>query len=318
MPNSRSSEGEAFLKDNGDPLARARCSLEGLSVGDALGGFFEFAGAHAVKRIAARALPQPPWHYTDDTMMALSIVSALRQRGAIEQDALAQSFAERYERARGYGPATRAVLARIRRGEHWRPAALSLFGGQGSYGNGAAMRVGPIGGYFADNLAAAAEQARRSAEVTHAHPEAIAGAIAVAAAAACAWRLRGRPPPSPRDFLGLLLPLLPPSEVRDAIGRARDLPPAASAQDAAAALGNGTRVSSPDTVPFAVWCAAQHLDDYQEAIWLTASGLGDVDTTCAIVGGIVALYTGVDGIPAAWRQAREPLPDWPFHEQPHL
>ncbi len=265
-----------------------------------------------MKRIAARALPQPPWHYTDDTMMALSIVSVLRQHGAIDQDVLAQSFAERYERARGYGPATRAVLARIRRGEHWRPAALSLFGGQGSYGNGAAMRVGPIGGYFADDLAAVAEHARRSAEVTHAHPEAIAGAIAVAVAAAWAWRLRAAPAPGPRDFLDLVLPQLPPSEVRDAIDRARELPPETSAQGAAAALGNGTRVSSPDTVPFTVWCAACHLGDYQEAIWHTASGLGDVDTTCAITGSIVALYTGIDSIPAAWGQAREPLPDWPF------
>lgn len=293
-------------------LARARCSLEGLSVGDALGGFFEFAGSHAVKRIAARALPQPPWHYTDDTMMALSIVAVLRLSGAIDQDLLARSFAERYERARGYGPATRAVLARIRQGEHWRDAALSLFGGQGSYGNGAAMRAGPIGGYFADDLAAVAEQARRSAEVTHAHPEAVAGAIAAAGAAAWAWRLHGQPAPSPREFLDLVLPLVPASQVRDSIERALDLPPDTSAHAAGIALGNGTRVSSPDTVPFALWCAARYLHDYQEAIWQTASGLGDVDTTCAIAGSIVALYTGEEGIPAAWRQAREPLPDWPF------
>jgi ADP-ribosylglycohydrolase len=303
------------MSPNDERLARARCSLEGLSVGDALGGFFEFAGAHAVKRIAERALPHPPWHYTDDTMMALSIVSVLRQKGAIDQDLLARSFAERYERARGYGPATRAVLARIRKGEHWRDAAPSLFGGQGSYGNGAAMRAGPIGGYFADDLAVVAEHARRSAEITHAHPAALAGAIATAGAAAWAWRLRGRPAPQVHDFLDLVRLLVPASQVRDSIGRARDLPPDTSAHAAGVALGNGTRVSSPDTVPFAIWCAARHLGDYQEAIWQTASGLGDVDTTCAIAGSIVALYTGEAGIPTAWHQAREPLPDWPFQEQ---
>ena len=47
-----------------------------------------------------------------------------------------------------------------------------------------------------------------------------------------------------------------------------------------------------------------------DAPWLTVSGLGDRDTTCAIVGGIVACYVGEEGIPAAWLQAREPLPDW--------
>jgi ADP-ribosylglycohydrolase len=44
----------------------------------------------------------------------------------------------------------------------------------------------------------------------------------------------------------------------------------------------------PDTVPYAIWCAARHLDDLVEALWATVSVGGDIDTTCAIVGGIVA------------------------------
>ena len=79
-------------------------------------------------------------------------------------------------------------------------------------------------------------------------------------------------------------------------------------------LGNGSRVSAQDTVPFALWCAGEYLDNYEEALWLTVSGFGDMDTTCAIAGGIVALYTGVEGIPEVWRAAREPLPGWPFTE----
>ena len=81
-------------------------------------------------------------------------------------------------------------------------------------------------------------------------------------------------------------------------------------QPAVAALGNGSGVSAQDTVPFALWCASQHLDDYAAALWLTVSGLGDRDTTCAIAGGVAALCTGVEGIPGAWRSAREPLPAW--------
>jgi ADP-ribosylglycohydrolase len=60
-----------------------------------------------------------------------------------------------------------------------------------------------------------------------------------------------------------------------------------------------------------MWSAAQHLDNYEEALWLTVSGLGDRDTICAIVGEIVSFHTGVEGIPAAWRRAREPLPRLP-------
>jgi ADP-ribosylglycohydrolase len=42
-------------------------------------------------------------------------------------------------------------------------------------------------------------------------------------------------------------------------------------------------------------------------MWSTVSGLGDRDTTCAIVGGIVALSAGRESIPEAWLKAREPI-----------
>ena len=75
-------------------------------------------------------------------------------------------------------------------------------------------------------------------------------------------------------------------------------------------LGNGTAVTAPDTVPFALWCAAARLTSYEEALWATVSGLGDRDTTCAIVGGIVAMYAGVESIPAEWLEHREQIPSW--------
>ncbi|MEZ6085047.1 MAG: hypothetical protein R3E58_14185 [Phycisphaerae bacterium] len=47
---------------------RARLSLEGLSLGDAFGECF-FSSAMQ-QRLAYRGLPEVPWFYTDDTMMA--------------------------------------------------------------------------------------------------------------------------------------------------------------------------------------------------------------------------------------------------------
>jgi hypothetical protein len=41
-------------------------------------------------------------------------------------------------------------------------------------------------------------------------------------------------------------------------------------------------------------------------LWNTVAGLGDRDTTCAIVGGIVSLVEGVT-IPPRWMAAREGL-----------
>lgn len=294
-------------------LARAALSLEGLSVGDAFGEQF-FVDPYTVDDlIEARTLPEAPWPYTDDTQMALSVVSILRQYHKINQGILAMSFGARYDARRGYGGAMHWLLPKLWQGGRWPDLAPLLFDGQGSYGNGGAMRVAPVGAYFADDLDAVVENAARSSEVTHAHPEATAGAISVAVAAAYAWRTRSAPP-NRQQFLDLILPHVPDSIVREKIRHARRLDPSASVILAMSALGSGHDISAQDTCPFVVWCAGGHLGSYEEALWLTVSGLGDRDTTCAMVGGIVALSTGAAGIPDAWTKAREPLPRWPFQE----
>lgn len=280
-------------------------------MGDAFGERFFLPPGIAEGLIAERAEPRAPWEYTDDTMMALSVVSVLGRHGHIDQTALAGSFARHYDYTRGYGPAMHRVLLGIGDGGEWRDLAGSLFEGQGSYGNGGAMRVAPLGAYFADDLHTVVEEAARSAEITHLHDEAIAGSIAVAVAAAHACRLRDAGNrPSHDQFLDLLLPFIPESEVRSKVRRAREMGADASPGFAVAVLGNGVLVSAQDTVPYALWCAAQWLDNYEEALWLTVGGLGDRDTTCAIAGGIVAAYTGTEGIPARWLAAREALPEW--------
>lgn len=240
--------------------------------------------------------------------MAGAIVATLQRSAAIDQDVLAAELAARYERGRGYGMASRAVLSRLRRGGDWRVEAPGLFGGAGSFGNGAASRVPPIGAYFADDLAAVAEHAARSAVVTHAHPEAVAGAIAVAVTAALTWQLREQPV-GREELLGQVIELTPESAVRERLAIARGLPAETPAEAAAKLLGNGTDVSCQDTVPFALWCATDRCVSFEEAIWLTLSGLGDCDTTCAIVGGVVVLRAGLEAVPLAWQQACEPPPE---------
>ncbi len=125
--------------------------------------------------------------------MAVSIVDQLDETGSIDRDQLAERFAERFDPARGYGAGAYRILSAIGEGTHWRHAAGSAFGGSGSLGNGAAMRVAPLGAFFADDLERCVSEARSSAEVTHAHGEGIAGAIAVAVASALTWPRRGAP-----------------------------------------------------------------------------------------------------------------------------
>jgi ADP-ribosylglycohydrolase len=302
-----------MVDDQNARIARALLSLEGLSVGDALGERFFFWGTRAPIMIERRELPPTPWEYTDDTRMALSIVAILHEYGAIDQSALALHFARLYieEPRRGYGAAMHDLLPAIHVGTSWRDAASALFGGGGSFGNGAAMRIAPLGAYFADDLDRAIMEAERTAVITHTHPEAVAGAIAVAVATAYAVRLsEGSLVPDWRAFIDLVLQHVPASEVRDNIQIARDLPDDLTIEGACVRIGNGSRISAQDTVPFVLWCAAHHLHDFEGAIWTTIGGFGDIDTNAAMVGGIVAPAVGRERIPTVWREAREPLPSW--------
>ena len=167
-------------------LARARRSLEGLSVGDAFGEqFFHLPDRAADYRArATHTLPIPPWPSTADTQMVLSIVCILRQHGTIAPAHLATSFAQQFDPSRGYGPSMNHLLRSIRPGAPWQKTATSQFSDQGSFGNGAAMRIAPVGAYFAETMDDVIREASTSAQVTHTHPEAMAGSIAVAVAAA--------------------------------------------------------------------------------------------------------------------------------------
>ncbi|MFI7599651.1 ADP-ribosylglycohydrolase family protein [Actinoplanes sp. NPDC049681] len=281
--------------------ALAADALTGLSVGDALGAQYFVPG------IRPGVLPDPPWPWTDDTEEACCLLGALTASddAELDRDRFADLLGRHFDPYRGYGPGAVVMLRQIREGTPWPLAAAAAFDGQGSAGNGAAMRAAPLGAWHADSLAHAAVQGARAAEVTHAHPEGIAGGVAVtvAAAVAAAARLDGRPV----DLLGAVVAHTPHSRVRDGLVLATRIH---DAGEAAYELGTGTRAMAQDSVPFALWVAAHHLTDYPRAITACIAAGGDVDTTAAMAGGVVAAHTGVDGIPAEWISAREPLPEW--------
>ncbi|MFF0540279.1 ADP-ribosylglycohydrolase family protein [Streptomyces coelicoflavus] len=286
-------------------LDRALSSLRGLSVGDALGSQFFVPANYPL--LARRELPPGIWQWTDDTEMACSVVSVLAGHHRIDQDALALSFARHHDFDRGYGPAVNRLLRLVREGGDWRELAAALFNGQGSWGNGAAMRIAPLGAWYADDPEQATHQAEISAYPTHQHREAVVGAMAVAAAAALAADPAG--PPRAHALLDGVIALVPKSAVGAGLRRARDMLDYGDAATVAAVLGCGRRTTAHDTVPFALWSAARALGEYETAFWTTAQVGGDVDTTCAIVGGVVA--AGRAGAPPAeWTARVEALPAW--------
>jgi len=289
-----------------EAVDRARLSLEGLSVGDAFGEQLLHAGP-AARGLALEHRTAPTgrrWMWTDDTAMALSIVDELAARGEIDATSLARRYGARYraEPGRGYGGAAHHVLSMIAAGDEPFAAARSLFAGGGSMGNGGGMRSAPIGAYFCTEVDAVVEHATRSALPTHAHPDGIAGAVAVAVAAARVFAGER----DPRALLEAVVERTPAGPTRDGIRRSIPMLRAEHIT-VAAELGNGSRVIASDTIPFALWCAATHLDDFAGACWACVEVGGDIDTTCAMAGGVIAGAVGLAGIPAAWRESRESL-----------
>ena len=286
-------------------LEALRVALLGLAVGDSLGERFLEPGG--IARLAERVLPPSPWKVTDDTVMACAICTVLLEAGTVDQERLAELFGANYfsDRGRGYGRAAHDILAAHAEGLPWQETSSAPFGGTGSMGNGSAMRVAPLGAFFFDDPDRVVEEADRASAVTHWHSEGRAGGIATALAGAWATRRRVGLAPE-HDRVDFVLARTPGSDVAVGIARAQELG-ASTHSEAVAALGNGSRVLCLDTVPYVLWCAANSMGSYDDAIWLTASGLGDIDTTCAIVGSIVAARLGVRSVPIPWRESIEPL-----------
>jgi ADP-ribosylglycohydrolase len=225
------------------------------------------------------------------------------------QEALAKSFGEHFDRQLGYGLRTRYLLSVLKLGGDWRELSRQ----SDSYGNGGAMRITPLGAYFADDMAKIVEQTKLATEITHCHIEGIAGAIAVAVATAVAWNYRNERLTRSK-FIDLILPSIPTSFVKDQCIVARDLNTADIAE-VIKKIGNGSDVTAQDSVPLVLYCAGESLYNFEEAFWKTALAGGDTDTTCAMVCGIVAMSVGYEGLPSHWQQNRQTLADWALGEE---
>ena len=166
-------------------LGFARDTLEGLSIGDTFGEALSYQYHRACELYDFSALRSGTIRFTDDTAMAIGIIECLKLCKTIDEDALTWIFAKNFraDPQRSYGKMARRILTQIGEGSSWRSLSMSAFGG-GSFSNGSAMRVGPVGAYFSDDLEKVREMASASARVTHSHPEGIAGAIAIAIATA--------------------------------------------------------------------------------------------------------------------------------------
>lgn len=286
------------MKNN--KLFLAAKSITGTAIGDAFGESFFGEESLMKSHIYETVIPQRAMDFTDDTIMSISLFKSLEKFGKINQDFLAEEFTKNYYKDinRGYGPSMHQYFRGVKNGENWKEISYSKFEGQGSMGNGGAMRASVIGAYFYEDFERLKENAELSCKVTHSNREAVEGTKAVALASAFAVHERlGMIKLTQQEFIKRIQNELNDSDMKSKLNKALYLEGNPSIQLLVKTLGNGIKMTAQDTVPLVIWMLSRYRNNFEQCLWNTVSALGDRDITCAIVGGISILCCNENTIP---------------------
>jgi poly(ADP-ribose) glycohydrolase ARH3 len=287
-----------------DVEKKFRGGMLGTGVGDAIG---ELAFRRpSVDSLKAEVEARDELVYTDDTAMAIGLAESVVEREGLDQAHLGETFRANYRREpwRGYASGPPTVFSKVEeQGLSYPEAAHTLYGGEGSFGNGAAMRIAALGLTYHDHEDLY-EKARASAEVTHAHPVGIDGAAVQARAVAWVVSLNPGDAFPVHAFLDALLETARTAEMGGKLASVRDLvgegePPGKAARR----LGMGVAVDRSQ--PFALYAFLRHPHSFEETLFCAALNGGDRDTMAAMACAISGAYLGEGGIPAEWRQKLE-------------
>ena len=210
----------------------------------------------------------------------------------------------RREPWRGYASGPPTIFSMVERlGITYADAARGLFGGAGSLGNGAAMRIVPIGLYF-HNSPDLYEEACISASVTHAHPVGKDGAAVQARAISLVVKLDPREAFPLNTFIDALMDFARTHELQEKIRDVEELI-TANAHPSCAAEQLGRTVAVHESLPFALYSFLCHLKSFEDCLYCAILHGGDRDTLGAMVGAVSGAYLGIESIPQSWRQRLE-------------
>jgi len=276
----------------------------GSALGDAVG---EMAFRYPERKILSAQIGcLEELSYTDDTAMAIGLAESLNKLGRIDQEDLGKTFHRHHAREpwRGYGPGPPTLFALVdRSGKPYPEAARCLFGGLGSLGNGAAMRIVPVGLFF-HRSPQLYEYACASAEVTHSHPIGMDGAAVQARAIAQAVALDPEDPFPAETFIRGLIKFARTREVQEKMVLVHKLWTEAAPPDQAA-KNLGRTVAVHESMPFAIYAFLQNPKSFADCIFCAVLHGGDRDTLGAMAGAICGAYLGLEAIPVMWYEKLE-------------
>ncbi len=275
--------------------------LVGNAVGDALGSSFEGFWVSDLEFGGYSG------RWTDDTHMMIGVAESLISCGGFDGGHMAQTFIRNYEEEpwRGYASGPPRVFRMIKRGYSWSEASKQLFNGLGSYGNGAAMRVAPVGLLYYDDQEELRSVAYAQSQITHAHGLGMEGAAIQAYSVALAVKADPSIKLDPYDFLGKIKDFTRSEVYRQKIEKCFELLNETNKRRVVRELGNG--VEAYNSVPAAIYSFSRNVDSFRDAVTYAISLGGDTDTIGAMTGAISGAYHGVEKIPEEWKNRLEKI-----------
>lgn len=238
--------------------------------------------------------------YTDDTQMMIGVAESLVACGGFDGADMARRFVENFDPMRGYGMGAFHVISKLAAGQPWDQAGVGLFG-TGSYGNGSAMRIAPIGVFYHGDEEKLREAAQLSSIITHTHPLGKQGAVLQAYAVSLALRYGLSGDLDAAQMVRKLRDSLPEDadvfcDKLAAVEHLLDGEP--SRDEVIGLLGNG--ITSFESVPTAIYSFLSHLKSFEDAVVYAVSLGGDADTIGAMTGAIAGAHHGYQNIPSRW------------------
>lgn len=284
----------------GKPKSKFLGCLIGAAIGDGLGAWREGRRIAEKEDIASLAERVEELAYTDDTHMTIGVVESLIQSRGFDGEHMAQTFIKNYETEpwRGYGPGPPRVFRMIKNGEPWDSAASKIYRG-GSFGNGAAMRMAPVGLLYSDNPAKLREIAYKSSSITHSHELGREGAALQAYAVALALNTPSDEEIDREAFLLKLQNFAQTQLYKEKIANTKELLGEQDRARVVAVLGNG--IEALNSVPTAIYCFLKQPKSYKDSVIYAISLGGDTDTIASMAGAISGAYLGIEAIPQEWR-----------------
>ena len=290
-----------------DIKAKYLGGMVGSALGDAIG---ELAFRYPSKDDLCSQLDRlTEFRYTDDSAMSIGLAESILKKSSLDQQDLGETFRHNFKREpwRGYASGPPTIFSMVERsGITYAEASSTLFGGRGSFGNGAAMRIAPLGLFF-HNSPDLYEKACISASVTHAHPLGMDGAAVQARAVSLSVKLDPKEAFPVKVFINRLIDFARTPEMKEKIESVQELINA-NAHPSLAAKQLGRTVAVHESLPFALFSFLSHPKSFKDCLYCATLNGGDRDTLGAMACAISGAYLGIECIPQVWIEKLENRP----------